>query len=656
MILKSLIMRAVIILIFGFLLQCPSQLIGQTKRALIVGISDYPAYTDWEDLHSFNDVNLLTSVLRVEGFDSINIAIIKDDQATKSGIMSAIEKFKNSLNSGDIALFHFSGHGQQKTDSNGDEIDGLDECIVSFDSPKKYKKGIYSGENLITDDELGIAIYDWRNKLGKAGQLIVTIDACHSGSATRGMSNLTARGTELKMMEREDIKHNVDSKLEREINQTESNEQVHSGDKLASLIAFFGSAQHQLNYEFDDENGDSRGVLSYTFAKGIQNLKRGESYRDLFEYIKFEMNKISPSQEPQAEGDLDVEVFFGNIVDRKDEIQVKGYNENGNLVLYAGTLQGLYSGTKLGFFKKFDSTLVDSPLFFGIVESVKANLSVIKTDHVISIDSINFFKARIIEKSYPSTKLSLQIKSNIPQLTSQLQKEFSKISWITIDDLSPQFIIEAENTLVKIKTKEGILVEEFSHKMSEEFYFNRIIQILSKLFQTGILLQLKAYNPNISLDFEILQDGSNSIKPDKSGNMRLKVGSKIKFKIINKSAQRLYYNLVDIQPNHLHAVILPQFPYTAKETSIGPYEELIIPILFDIAPPLGAELFKLITATEAFDLRLSNTTRGLATITSFDQILKKCGFESNDMTRAASESQTSIDDVHIQSKIYYIVE
>ncbi|MBK8737353.1 MAG: hypothetical protein IPL98_16185 [Saprospiraceae bacterium] len=196
------------------------------------------------------------------------------------------------------------------------------------------------------------------------------------------------------------------------------------------------------------------------------------------------MNKISPSQEPQAEGDLDVEVFFGNIVDRKDEIQVKGYNENGNLVLYAGTLQGLYSGTKLGFFKKFDSTLVDSPLFFGIVESVKANLSVIKTDHVISIDSINFFKARIIEKSYPSTKLSLQIKSNIPQLTSQLQKEFSKISWITLDDLSPQFIIEAENTIVKIKTKEGILVEEFSHKMSEEFYFNRIIQILSKLFQT----------------------------------------------------------------------------------------------------------------------------------------------------------------------------
>ncbi|MBK8737354.1 MAG: hypothetical protein IPL98_16190 [Saprospiraceae bacterium] len=69
---------------------------------------------------------------------------------------------------------------------------------------------------VITDDELGIAIYDWRNKLGKAGQLIVTIDACHSGSATRGMSNLTARGTELKMMESEDIKHSVDSKLERE--------------------------------------------------------------------------------------------------------------------------------------------------------------------------------------------------------------------------------------------------------------------------------------------------------------------------------------------------------------------------------------------------------------------------------------------------------
>ena len=34
----------------------------------------------------------------------------------------------------DIVVFHYSGHGSQMTDLEGDEPDGLDETIVPYDS------------------------------------------------------------------------------------------------------------------------------------------------------------------------------------------------------------------------------------------------------------------------------------------------------------------------------------------------------------------------------------------------------------------------------------------------------------------------------------------------------------------------------------------
>lgn len=84
------------------------------------------------------------------------------------------------------------------------------------------------------------------------------------------------------------------------------------------MLFWFSTAS--IEFWIDDENGDSRGVLSYTFAKGIQSLKWEKVIETYLVILNLD-NKISPSQEPQAEGDLDVEVFFGNIVNRKDEIQ-----------------------------------------------------------------------------------------------------------------------------------------------------------------------------------------------------------------------------------------------------------------------------------------------------------------------------------------------
>ena len=67
------------------------------------------------------------------------------------------------------------------------KIDGFDEALVPYDASSFYTKDKYKGENHLIDDELGQLLHRLRQKVGNTGDIIVTIDACHSGTATRGL-------------------------------------------------------------------------------------------------------------------------------------------------------------------------------------------------------------------------------------------------------------------------------------------------------------------------------------------------------------------------------------------------------------------------------------------------------------------------------------
>jgi hypothetical protein len=71
---------------------------------------------------------------------------------------------------GDSLVFHFSGHGRQRKDDNGDEVDGRDEELCPVD----YKK---SGS--ILDDDINDAIV---KPLTQGVKLHAIIDTCHSGT------------------------------------------------------------------------------------------------------------------------------------------------------------------------------------------------------------------------------------------------------------------------------------------------------------------------------------------------------------------------------------------------------------------------------------------------------------------------------------------
>lgn len=72
---------------------------------------------------------------------------------------------------GDSLLLHFSGHGSQRRDTDGDEEDGMDETICPMD---------YQRAGVIVDDDLFKLLVA---PLPTGCRLTAIFDCCHSGSA-----------------------------------------------------------------------------------------------------------------------------------------------------------------------------------------------------------------------------------------------------------------------------------------------------------------------------------------------------------------------------------------------------------------------------------------------------------------------------------------
>ncbi len=136
------------------------------KKALLVGINyigmDCPLNG------CINDIENMRDILKNE-FGYNDITMMSDNtimKPTRSNIMK--ELLNLILSDATYLYFHYSGHGSQVRDVNGDEADKMDECLVPID---------YEINGMILDDELkGILQCLNSNK-----KLTMVLDCCHSG-------------------------------------------------------------------------------------------------------------------------------------------------------------------------------------------------------------------------------------------------------------------------------------------------------------------------------------------------------------------------------------------------------------------------------------------------------------------------------------------
>lgn len=234
---------------------------AQTNRALLVNISHYPDGSGWEEIHADNDARLVHSLLVTCGYKEAGITTLTDAQATKRNIIHALQSLCNATRTGDCVHLHFSCHGQQMMDDNGDEEDGLDEALIPYDALFWYMPGEYEGENHLRDDELGEWIRRLRRKAGAGGHVTVVLDACHSGTGNRlPEADDYVRGTGY-IFAPDDYVPTAGKHQELSLRLKQEAE-------LAPTVVFSACLADEANFEyFDSRQSRYSGLLTYAFRE-----------------------------------------------------------------------------------------------------------------------------------------------------------------------------------------------------------------------------------------------------------------------------------------------------------------------------------------------------------------------------------------------------
>jgi hypothetical protein len=309
--------------------------------ALLVGIDAYPRLSPHEQLHGcVNDVELMASVLRETfGFPEDGITLLRDADATRDGILAAFDSLLAAARPDDVVVVHYSGHGSQMTDREGDEADGLDETIVPHDSGRAPDPN-----RDITDDE----ILAWLARLtAVTTRVTLVFDCCHSGTVSRDAFGARARWVAPDLRPVEEL---PPSPVPGTRAVPGAREVGPSGWLPLSerYVLMAGCRDTESSYEYSP-NADGRlhhGALTYFLARELVNAGPTSTYREIFETAGAQVTAVRPRQHPQMEGAVDRTLFGAGAVAGRGGVRVQ--ERRGEAVLLSGgAAHGMTVGSRL---------------------------------------------------------------------------------------------------------------------------------------------------------------------------------------------------------------------------------------------------------------------------------------------------------------------
>jgi len=292
------------------------------RRALIIGIDHYMTndiYGGKLDLKGCaNDALDIKNIL-IEKFDfkESEIRLLLNQDATKESILEGFQWLIRETKSQDWVIFSFSGHGKQVQDLNGDEEDGLDECICPSDVEPKYLL------NLISDDDINQFIIELKDR-----RAFFLFDSCHSGTIKRGIlpeaSAINKEGYFARVLPSLEL---LEEESQYRGKQTykyyaESTKDIKSGVDFAhgagEILVFSASAPHQVAIPINIYSDHPNGAMTYSVLKGLKggadkNNDDVITYRELLQFSKDYLRGLKVKQEPQVDaepGKIDKPIFF----------------------------------------------------------------------------------------------------------------------------------------------------------------------------------------------------------------------------------------------------------------------------------------------------------------------------------------------------------
>ncbi len=530
-------------------------LVTAEKRALIVAIGKYSTQSGWPNISSDNDVSLITTSLKKQGFNGQNIAVVKNENATKAGIVTSFNNLINSSQPGDVVVFHFSGHGQQVTDTNGDEIDGLDEALVPYDALKTNLNGSGNASHHLLDDELNSLLSRLRTKVRSSGDVLVWIDACHSGTGARGIEeddkDAIYRGTN-EIFKIPGYENNI-QKVDTTTFEEETPVSRGSAVVQAPMLIISACSAEQTNKEYCDDNGVGYGSLSYAISKVMSKNMSGMSYVTFFEQIRNEMLPLMGRkhyQTPQMEGKADRTFMGGKTVNIPVYFTVN--NVKGQKIsISGGNLAGIYKGAEFAF---YPPDTYDRKKSTPILQC--------KVDTANLVESILTLPANIDKKKIQN-------------------------AWVFV-------------TKYVYKTN--------SHETPEQARARNLRNASSASKDVRFrIIPIDAQGKDIYLD-----------KLIRNGNVLFKWGDRFVIEVTNKSKVPVYFQLVDISPNDEIGLIMGRSEKTKFDYYLAAGQTKVFSkdiLRLDQGSPLGMETIVLIASEKALDLsplqtQKQKTTRG----------------------------------------------
>src|ERR1700689_633900 len=150
-------------------------------RALLIGVGNIPGH----ELPAIDlDIDNMKKVAAVLGFAPDDIKVLFGAQATYANVKGALSSWvREGVGPNDRVLIYFSGHGTRLPDLKPGSDSKEDDAMVLYDVQPGNVQGHATLKNVLMGRELGEAIAAIPSQ-----DVLVLVDACHSGAATRDIS------------------------------------------------------------------------------------------------------------------------------------------------------------------------------------------------------------------------------------------------------------------------------------------------------------------------------------------------------------------------------------------------------------------------------------------------------------------------------------
>jgi metacaspase-1 len=524
-----------------------------TKKAFVVAISQYDPATGWNSISSDQDLKLIRQYLAKEGFSTV--VVLENQKATKAAVVKSFRDFIGQCNKGDKVILHFSGHGIQLTDLDGDEADGYDESLVCYDSPKIKIDSSYDGSKHLLDDEWNVLVTDLRTKLGISGHVLAVIDACHSGTISRGNPTVKVRGGELPIVLRRKKVSNPKSKA----NETSGFSERTTGiGGLAKYVCLGGSPSHKENHEiniYDPKTGavkQSYGSLTYGVSKAFQKLRPQTTYRQFYANALFSEKSQDDYHQPILEGDIETLFFGGDYRGTKPYYEVKEVDSE-ELTLGSGSFSGLYPESKVAVCQVgTEYPTAQNTLATGIITKTNETESVVKLNKALGQFKPGQIVVFVTEES--TAHLSLKVflgdlpPSDQERVKSQA-KNFSNVVWTDKKILAELCIALEKDSLQFYSVSSGLPYARRCVNRSEEirkrlFVFSQIKYWLSLNVQNSEYEgEMQLSN---SLNCEFLS--KEAYQKTNDGVLKVFAGDPVCLFIRNPQSRHLYFTILEFTP------------------------------------------------------------------------------------------------------------